>query len=113
MVLYTSYFAKSANNPKAVSISAVVPTWYKGRQSLVAAPDWAFVSAYKEGRLTQQEYETVYRTKLDKLGEEKVLSQFTDGDVLLCWEKPTDFCHRHILAQWLNERGHTVTELGG
>lgn len=23
---------------------------------------------------------------------------------LLCYEKPGDFCHRHILAEWLKEK---------
>ena len=43
---------------------------------------------------------------------EEGVSGFTDGDVMLCYEKPSDFCHRHILAAWLTEHGHTVTELG-
>lgn len=113
MTLYTSYFAKSANNPKAVSISVSVPTWYTGRQNRLVTPGWSLLSDYKKGNITQQQYESAYREKLDKIGESLILSQFTDGDVLLCWEKPGEFCHRHILAQWLMEHGHTVSELGG
>ena len=31
--------------------------------------------------------------------------------VLLCYEKPGDFCHRHILANWLEENfGFKVEE---
>lgn len=113
MTLYTSYFAKSANNPKAVSISVGVPAWYTGRQNGLVTPGWPLFSDYKKGKITQQQYISTYRDKLDKIGERKILSQFTDGDVLLCWEKPDEFCHRHILAQWLREHGHTVSELGG
>ena len=25
---------------------------------------------------------------------------------LLCFEKPSDFCHRHLVASWLNETMH-------
>ena len=24
---------------------------------------------------------------------------------LICYEKPTDFCHRHLVADWLNNNG--------
>ena len=24
---------------------------------------------------------------------------------LICYEKPTDFCHRHLVAQWLSKIG--------
>ena len=24
--------------------------------------------------------------------------------VLLCYEKPTDFCHRHLFAEWLSQK---------
>lgn len=113
MNLHTSYFAKNANNPNAVSISVSVPDWYHGRQNRLVAPGWSLVSSYKDGKVTEEEYTEAYRAMLDKLGERLILASLKDGDVLLCWEKPTDFCHRHVLAQWLREHGHTVSELGG
>lgn len=30
--------------------------------------------------------------------------------ILLCYEKPTDFCHRHLVAQWLIENGFECQE---
>ena len=24
---------------------------------------------------------------------------------LICYEKPTDFCHRHLVADWFNKNG--------
>lgn len=24
---------------------------------------------------------------------------------LICYEKPSDFCHRHLLTEWLNQNG--------
>jgi uncharacterized protein (DUF488 family) len=33
---------------------------------------------------------------------------------LLCYEKPGDFCHRHIVAEWLhNNLGVHVEEFNG
>ena len=34
-------------------------------------------------------------------------------DALCCYEKPGDFCHRHILAKWITENtGIEITEFG-
>ena len=30
--------------------------------------------------------------------------------VLLCYEKPADFCHRHLVAQWLIQNGFECEE---
>lgn len=29
---------------------------------------------------------------------------------LICYEKPTDFCHRHLVADWLNKNGFKCDE---
>jgi uncharacterized protein (DUF488 family) len=29
---------------------------------------------------------------------------------LVCYEKPTDFCHRHLVADWLKEHGYECEE---
>ena len=42
------------------------------------------------------------------------LEGITDSEVIfLCYEKSDDFCHRHILREYLNENFNTnITELG-
>ena len=47
---------------------------------------------------------------LDKLDPHKVAAEL-DEKVLLCYEKSEDFCHRHIIAAWLQHYGYTVKEL--
>lgn len=75
-----------------------------------AIPDWAFiVKPYKDGEIDKEEYERRYREQLDKFGENiiGVVEYFnsTGKDyILLCYEKPGDFCHRHILSAFINER---------
>lgn len=29
---------------------------------------------------------------------------------LICYEKPSDFCHRHLVANWLNKNGFECRE---
>lgn len=34
-----------------------------------------------------------------------------DEFTMICFEKPTDFCHRHLVAKWLQFYGYEVKEL--
>ena len=111
MTITTSYLAVDGNNPNALLIANGVPKWYTGRCCKLLAPDWDDVKRHKETGDTIL-FTKHYLAKLDKLGIDKVLSVLTDGDVLLCYEKPGDFCHRHILASWLREHGVTIEREG-
>jgi uncharacterized protein (DUF488 family) len=39
------------------------------------------------------------------------VAQALEGKVLLCYEKSGDFCHRHLVAEWLRRYGYEVKEL--
>lgn len=101
--MQTSYFAKSAKNPNAVSIAIGTPTWFKGKKYSKLAPSWDLVKSYKNGEIDQSEYEKRYKLEvLDKLDPKKVFEEIGKDAVLLCWEKSTDFCHRHLVSRWLS-----------
>ena len=36
-----------------------------------------------------------------------------EGIALICYEKPGDFCHRHLVASWLTAAGYNVKEWEG
>lgn len=36
-----------------------------------------------------------------KFTPEQILEMLPDKCILLCYEKTGDFCHRHLLAEWL------------
>ena len=45
-------------------------------------------------------------TVLDKLSPEQVkadMESYGESVVMLCIEKPNEFCHRHLVAKWLNK----------
>jgi uncharacterized protein YeaO (DUF488 family) len=71
-------------------------------------PDWALtVVPYKEGKITKEEYRERYITQLDKYKENifaVIANMVKNGKdiIFLCYEKPGDFCHRHIFADYLN-----------
>lgn len=112
--LFTSYYARSGKNPNAVSISAKAPSFYTGKVYLPLAPSWELLRAYKSGQVDEWGYTEWYLRLLTerKLTPEHVVGELEEGSVLLCYEKSKDFCHRHIVAEWLEQSGVArVTEL--
>jgi len=106
----TSYFSsKLWHGKNAVAISQGIPEWYKGRVYKALAPSWNLV------RIKDAEgYTRRYRNEvLNRLDPKKVYKDLGDDAILLCWEKPGEFCHRRLVAEWLEETlGIKVLELG-
>lgn len=108
----TSYYSKNANHPNAVSIAGKAPDWYKGREYKKLAPKYWFFKKYKEDGDAEFYEEAYYDEVLDQLDAQKVLDELGEDAVLLCWESSEKFCHRHLVANWLeDELGITIEEL--
>lgn len=115
--MLTGYFAKLKAYQKAgltpISIAAKAPVWYKGAEYKKLAPKWSFYSEWKNGsHKGDNEYYTKHFKEevLDNLDPEQVLKELegfsgvsSDNIILLCYEKSADFCHRHLVADWLSE----------
>ena len=120
MKIYTSYFANgkrlSAANVLMVGVALFPPKWFFGQSLKQLAPSY---SIFNEKPFNAERYTQRYRGEvlknIDPYWVIEVLERISGGrDVALCfYEKPGDFCHRHILAQWLMEStGVEVTEFG-
>jgi len=107
MKLFTSNYAKSSNDPMAVSISQGVPKFFHGKKYPALAPSWKIV---KNPNLTVEQYKIEYQKILDTLDVHDVVRQLGDGAVMLCWESANEFCHRQVVAKWMNEAGYDVEE---
>jgi uncharacterized protein (DUF488 family) len=108
----TSYFAKSSNRYTAVSIAGRAPLWYSGRQYKKLAPKIGFFKKYKEDGDEAAYREQYQKQVLDQLDPREVYEELGERAILLCYEKPGDFCHRHLVAEWLMKHlGITITEL--
>ena len=111
-MIYTSYLAKSANDPRAVVISRYPPKWYKGTIFSKLAPkkEW-FIEWKNNPELGEDWYrKKYYETVLDHLDVYKT-AKYLQDKILLCYESPEKFCHRHIAAEWLREAGYEVEEI--
>ena len=118
----TSNYAKHGNDPNALSISLWVPHFYKGREYHPLAPTeeilYKWRRAIATGNATSiKNAKEVYKQEyikdiLGKLDPETVLKDIGSNAILLCYESGTDFCHRHIVANWLTTHlGIEVLEL--
>ena len=66
-------------------------------------PDRQTFFAKKADQITEEQYEKQYRERvLSKLDPQKIYDTLK-GQVLLCWENPGEFCHRRIVAAWIEE----------
>ena len=110
-MIYTTYFAKLKSLPKDVlpiSICGKAPTWYTGLQYKKLAPKYDFFMEWKQNHDNDYYIKCFNEQVLDKLDILTVLRNLIDmmnGEckhiALVCYEKPTDFCHRHLVAEWL------------
>lgn len=116
---YTSYFAKIKKLPPDVvpiAICGKSPEGYKGLEYKKLAPSWSIYSEWKyqhhdNGIYTDRFYKEIL-DKLDQLVVEQELLSKTGGRpfCLICYEKPNDFCHRHLVSQWMRDAGIDIHE---
>lgn len=102
-----------ANGLIPVSISLLTPDWWNGPVYKKLAPTERVLGHYRFGNKNRTEdqkirdyLEDYRRDVLDSLDPREGLedlSKFGDLDkiVLCCYERPSEFCHRHIVASWL------------
>jgi len=110
----TSYFTKYFIECKGiggVSIARSSPKWYTGLCYIELAPPWKLIRYYKNSSNSQfikeQQYTVQYNELvLNKLDPHKVYKELIyltepNEPILLCWEKEGEFCHRHLVTDWL------------
>lgn len=108
MKIYTSYFSNAkrlaADNIEIIGIALFPPKWFSGVSLKMAAPTY---SIFKYSNC-QEEYVDRYKKEVLSLMNPKKFLELINfhsrgRDVALCcFEKPDEFCHRHLLSEWLN-----------
>ena len=114
LMIYTGYWAKihdyELNGLTPVGISGWSPDGYTGKTYKKLAPKYLWWKEWHDKKLSEQWYtEKYYETVLNvlkPLDVAKQLQQMGDNIVLLCFETPEKFCHRHLVAQWLKEKAN-------
>lgn len=116
-MIYTSYFA----SPKLrniectkIGIVAIPPKWFTGVNLNSLAPSLELLYWYKDAIKSHNNLGEIYKyytndyiSKLEQLNLTPIVEYFktfSNDVVLLCYERPKEFCHRHLLATYLNVR---------
>ena len=111
-MIYTSYFAKY-RGPNGVSIARTQPMKggvpYFPELTEFRPPAW-MLEGFKEGSITEKEFAHYYRNIVLRGRNASAWGKKLQNKVLLCWEKPGDFCHRNLIAEWLRKAGFDVKE---
>lgn len=133
-MIYTSYFSKvkklygDNNNLEFVSIAGYKPNWFDNSIIIIhkyikLAPkkQWwnIWYEKFKDNLNTNESiewYKNCYKTVLDKLNPQQVYNDLMEisnrkNVVLLCYETPEKFCHRHLVSEWLNKNGIKTEEI--
>jgi uncharacterized protein (DUF488 family) len=63
------------------------------------------VNDVQKGKIDEIQYASLYFELLEsrKLDPHKIVEELGEDAVLLCYEKPGDFCHRRLVAAWIKE----------
>jgi len=125
MEIATGYFAKARQYADMgyalVSIAKVAPWFLPKDIFLHSLPEFAPTEEILALKDRPDEYAVKYCSEilsgLSLLGIYRKLSSIvsqtsTDKIVLLCYESPGKFCHRHIVAEWLGDfLGRNIREV--
>lgn len=114
-MIYTTYFANVKNLPSniiPISIAGKAPDEWSGLQYRKLAPKWSFFSVWKETHDNEYYIKCFNEQVLSQLNPQKTAYELlitTSGAkphiCLVCYERPEEFCHRHLVADWLNANG--------
>lgn len=128
MIIYTSYFAQTKKlvelNIQPISVALYTPEWFNNPIMIRLQPPSSILYHFKDikrnisGDLlsskeklleSQKHYSIEYITMILKNQDPQhiynIIQQWSGGkDVALCcFEKPSEFCHRQLIAAWLNK----------
>lgn len=120
MKIYTSYFGNAKNltrnGIRMIGVALGRPKFLPNVPQLRCVCPTPFMLT---AACSMEEYLRRYDEILSRLDAWGVMSQIQSlsggRDVALCcYEKPGDFCHRHLLAKWLTGKtGTEIMEYGG
>lgn len=112
-MFYTGYFCKIPEYLKAnllpIGIAKKLPSGIDIPHLPELGPNWSIYSNYRQNKNTAEYTRRYVDEILSGLLQFKIMEKMLSFrltvqqiPILLCYEKPSDFCHRHIVAGWLN-----------
>lgn len=95
---------KTYTGEDGVAICLYPPLDWGGARFAALEPPRHTFFAKKADQIDDAEYARQYQEEvLDKLDPQEIYSTLS-GFVLLCWEPAGQFCHRRLVAKWLEDK---------
>lgn len=131
-MIYTTYFDNLENLPEniiPIAICGKCPENYKGLKYPKLAPKKKFWLEWEQNKDNEFYKKHFKEEVLDNLNVVECLHELYDllpnkeellkarclpwdnsniSIALICFELPEEFCHRHLVADWINEYFHCV-----
>lgn len=111
MLITTSFSQAPQFQGRKYSIANSQPQPYQYAERRFLAPAWIKVCGLKNRMLSEDDFVASYKFKLDNLSISELadltydMAEASIQDIIyLCWEPAGKFCHRNILADWLEEK---------
>lgn len=121
MEIYTSYFARIKKLPAniiPISIALFIPKSINLPSISDLYPTKEILQQWKNDNNSKRYALKYKKDVLNKLNPDDIVEKIRnivscyngDSAVLVCYEKSSDFCHRHLVAEWLTSNGYTCRE---
>ena len=106
-MILTSNFKIAGHLPQAVAISLGVPRGWRGARCTVLAPPRPLIKI-----MDPETFMPLYKAQvLDKLDPHKIIKDLGgDNFIMCCWEDPGVFCHRRVVAAWMQKHTGVLVE---
>jgi hypothetical protein len=107
MVIYTSYFSK-IKKIKDSGITAIGIARFPPKH-VQCVSLWDLAPMPEMLKMNKEQYVDRYNIILSRLDPRQILKRIEllscgKDAALCCYEKPDDFCHRHLVADWLKKK---------
>lgn len=113
--IYTGYFAGWRAWPTgalAIGVTRFKPDYWTGINLDKLAPSAELLRQYRNNYIDEYMFKNIYLSELNNRGltpnfvRQSLKEAAGERDIILCcYEKPNEFCHRHILNEWLGGDG--------
>jgi hypothetical protein len=106
-MIFTSNFKVSGHLPQAVAISLGVPRGWTGARYTALAPPRPLIKI-----VDPKTFIPLYLVQvLDRLDPHKIIKDLGGDDfIMCCWEEPGVFCHRRVVAAWMQKHTGVLVE---
>lgn len=109
-MIYTSYFGNRNNFPKNAYVIGITRFPHAGIQENwdVLAPSAKLLKQFKNKEIDEFVFKIKFLEQLKLVDKDytiellKLTEDYWGNVILCCYEKKGDFCHRHIVAEWLD-----------